>query len=179
MIFFILIFTIYHSFGLLDFLLIYSSQTQIVLIQKLEKSLKIDSKFDLSEKNLQSLANFVKSAKNPVLVDITENSEFFPLLDQISQIYGTIYFTLTYSSSTNFSKYRFLLKNTAENEKNYLYQMISYLSWQKFNIFYNAEPNQIEVASTVKSEFTSIVDSFVSLFQGVTDNSLNTIVKKQ
>ena len=178
MIFFILIFTIYHSFGLLDFLLIYSSQTQIVLIQKLEKSLKIDSKFDLSEKNLQSLANFVKNAKNPVLVDITENSEFFPLLDQISQIYGTIYFTLTYSSSTNFSKYRFLLKNTAENEKNYLYQMISYLSWQKFNIFYNAEPNQIEVASTVKSEFTSIVDSFVSLFQGVTDNSLNTIVKK-
>ena len=166
------------SYGSTDLILIYSSKTQTSLIETFENKIGLYSKHNLNEGNNSILEQILDNAINPLLLDITENSEFFTLLDQISETYETFYLTLTQYESNEASEFRFYLRMDEERHSILLNEMISYLDWKKFSIFFISEYSQIKLSTLVKTEFSSKVDCFTSLFDGVSYDSLNTIVKK-
>ena len=166
------------SYGNMDLILIYSSKTQTSLIETFENKIELYSKHNLNEENSSNLDQILETAINPLLLDITENSEYFTLLDQISETYETFYLTLTQYENNESSEYRFYLRMALESHAILLNEMISYLDWKKFSLFFISEYSQIKLATLVKTDFSSKVDCFTSLFDGVSDDSLNTIVKK-
>ena len=175
---FLIILAISQSSPSLDFILMYSQDTDLSLIQEIEKNLEIHSKIDLNQKDIKRLEEIMQKICNPFLLDLTENPNFFPILDEISLIFGTVYLTFTQVEKFNYSHYRFFLMNSYENEKRSINKMISFLSWSKFSIFFSANYDDIRLASYVKSDFQNEVDQFLSLSRQISDTALNTIVKK-
>lgn len=178
MILLLLLILITQSRDILDYILLYSSETSEELILEIGSKLEIHSSFNLSQVNLSDLEENLQTVMNALLIDITENQDFFPLLDQISQTFATVYLTLTQAEISENSEFRFYLRDTLENIKNRINEVVTYLNWEKFSIFSSTEYFDILLASSVKAEFSSKVDFFLTFVQGISDNSLNTIVKK-
>ena len=153
----------HRSYGNPNFILIYSSETENSLVQTLENNFDIHSKFNIQDENYSNVGKYLENVTDPVLLDLTENSEFFPLLDEISKTYGAVYLTLTQNDKIEISEFRFCLKGSLEKEKNSLIEVISYLSWQKFSIFFNSDLSGISLAGLIKSEMNEKVNYFVSL----------------
>ena len=109
MILLVLIIFFTQSRAILDYILLYSGETKEELIEEIESKLEIHSSFNLSQVNHSDLVENLRYVMNALLIDITESQEFFPLLDQISRTYSTVYLTLTQAEISDISEYRFYL----------------------------------------------------------------------
>ena len=166
------------SFRTFDYIAVYSSDSDSNLLQLIEKKLNIHSKFDISNESIHILENYLKITSNPIFLDLTENPQFYPILDQVAQAYSTIYLTLNQPNEFENSQFRFFVRSTQNYELNCIKEMITFLSWKKFSIFFEAEFHKLRIASSLKSDFSDQLKYFVSLVNEISDDSLNMIVKK-
>ena len=111
-------------------LITYSSSTDPFLLDNFSSfnsSLNLSTSADISD--------FTHYSTIEIIVDISSNSQFFPLLDQVSEILNIFYLTSTIETKTTHSKFRFYSGPSLESRAQAASSIISSFKWEKLGIY--------------------------------------------
>ena len=161
-----------------NLLIIKTSKTSDSLIKSIQANIRLSQVFDIDSITIhQDMLNSSLSSEI-IILDLTKKSENFPILDNISRNLETVYITLTPQLKHSFSEFRYYLRPSTETESACINELISYLEWDKFSIFSTTIFKDQNLANSVRDSHSSQVFSFLPIISQISNDSLDSIVKK-
>jgi hypothetical protein len=162
-----------------DSVLIYSDSTPTSLINELSE---FRNKVYINSQNYNCVIKKLEDLDFIVIVDITLQTSYYTLLENIASSFRTPYFSLSSASDYEFySDWRYNLHSSYINESKAILSMLSYLNLTKIVLMSSSDHKGIEISDYIYQNSSNIIHSYLkyeyNLTQSVSDSIAGKIIK--